>query len=649
MRVSELLRPPRSVLLLLLAVLFVPAVALGWLSWRLLEQDRALAAQRLQERLEHAADLAAGAADRYLQEIDLRLSTPPDEARAPETGIFIRTRDGVFEAYPASRLLWQPAMLEPADSDWRVWEAGEALEFRRLDYAGARTAYARLAASPDARIRAGALMRLARVLRKSERQREALAVYVELARLGPVPVAGTPADLVARHEQAALLYQMSSDRKAPPDEARAVATALLTDLDASHWRIDRPGYLFYRDAARGWLDSDAPPPAAFALSAAAESAWHRLGTLPADAAQGRFALRAENASFFAVWRRVGDAVHAFVAPSSGIPAQWHNPALQPAVIVQVDAAAGPTTSGARAAQGPVAIRRDTDTGLPWTLLITSADPAADLAGLMTQRRLLLTGLALMALLVASGTYVIARAVGRELAVARLESDFVAAVSHEFRTPLTSMRHLTELLASGDIRAEERRAQYYTMLARETERLHRLVESLLDFGRMEAGRREYQLETIDVMTLVRDVVDEFRQGMTSRGVAFTATTGSAPALVTVDATAIGRAIWNLLDNAVKYAPGSAAIQIDATVTGRDVEIRVRDAGPGIPDHEQAAIFQRFVRGTAARTAHVAGTGLGLAMVQHIVTAHGGRVSVESAPGQGSAFTIALPCSGHEAAV
>src|SRR6185369_10012775 len=124
--------------------------------------------------------------------------------------------------------------------------------------------------------------------------------------------------------------------------------------------------------------------------------------------------------------------------------------------------------------------------------------------------------ALLAALVIAGSYVIARAVSRELAVARLQSDFVSAVSHEFRTPLTSMRQLTEILNDGRITAEDRRRTYYEALARQTERLHRLVESLLDFGRMEAGTSPYRLEPLDACAFVRSVVEEFEAEAAGRG-------------------------------------------------------------------------------------------------------------------------------------
>jgi K+-sensing histidine kinase KdpD len=164
--------------------------------------------------------------------------------------------------------------------------------------------------------------------------------------------------------------------------------------------------------------------------------------------------------------------------------------------------------------------------------------------------------------VSTGSYFTARAFLRELAVARLQSDFVAAVSHEFRTPLASLRQLTENLLDGRVTTDERRATYYRAQARATGRLHRLVEGLLDFGRMEAGVLRYRLEPLEVGDLVHSTVEEFRQDHADRGhqVELTLADGLPP--VNGDREALTRALWNLLDNAAKYSPGEPTIWVEA---------------------------------------------------------------------------------------
>jgi signal transduction histidine kinase len=271
------------------------------------------------------------------------------------------------------------------------------------------------------------------------------------------------------------------------------------------------------------------------------------------------------------------------------------------------------------------------------------NPRSELVQLAGRRPLLLTGLAIIGMVVLVGSYFIARAVTRELEVARLQSDFVSAVSHEFRTPLASICQLSELLADGRVSSERRREEYYEGLRRESQRLHRLVEGLLDFGRMEAGAREYRFEFCDPATLVRQVVEEFEAEVAGRGYRIEISVNHHVPGVRADQEALSRALWNLLDNAVKYSPHCQTIWVEADGEGDEVEIRVRDQGLGIAESEQPQIFKKFIRGGSAQAAGAKGTGLGLTMVRHIVAAHGGQVRVESQPDVGSTFTILLPAA------
>jgi two-component system sensor histidine kinase SenX3 len=230
---------------------------------------------------------------------------------------------------------------------------------------------------------------------------------------------------------------------------------------------------------------------------------------------------------------------------------------------------------------------------------------------------------------------------RELAVARLQTEFVAAVSHEFRTPLTALRHVTDLLEESDDVPVERRRQFYQTLGRNTDRLQRLVESLLDFSRMESGRQPYDLRIIDVVALVEPVVADFQRDAAGAAVVVLRVAPDAPRRVRADPVSLSTAIWNLLDNAVKYSPAGAVVEVDVVPHSSGVAIMVRDRGIGIPDGEQRDVFERFVRGADAGVRGVPGTGLGLALVQHIVAAHGGSIALESVHGAGSTFTIALP--------
>jgi len=290
---------------------------------------------------------------------------------------------------------------------------------------------------------------------------------------------------------------------------------------------------------------------------------------------------------------------------------------------------------------PHVIRTSDMTGLPWTLRIGSANPIRDLAGAAARRRLFLGGFALTMLALAAATYFSLRAIGRELAVARLQSDFVAAVSHEFRTPLTAVRQFSEMLMKGRVPTEELRQQCYQLLDREGERLQKLVEDLLDFGRIEAGRYRYQFAPQDAGELVRGIVARFQEKVTPKGFRVELEAPPDPLSVSADGEALGRAIWNLLDNAVKYSPDSQTVWVELKGESDSLAIRIRDRGIGIPAGEHKEIFKKFVRGSNSQVPQIKGTGIGLAMVQHIVRAHRGRIRVESEPDLGSTFTVLLP--------
>jgi len=268
---SQWFRPPRHLLVLFLAVTVVPATALAWLSWRLLEQDRALESQRVQERLEHAADLIGTALER-------RLSKPTDQlftlAQPAEDALVVTFGPHEIEAHPSERLLYYPFVPPVQEPPGTVFEAGKAFEFQQQDYVGAITAFRALARSKDPLIRAGALVRLGRNLRKNSRHREALAVYEELSRLGPTPVGGDPAELIARQATCALLKDLNQ-----PSELQRAARSLYGDLQHGRWQLDRVSYQFHSQEVERWLaaqpGASADRQAALALAAAVESLWEQ--------------------------------------------------------------------------------------------------------------------------------------------------------------------------------------------------------------------------------------------------------------------------------------------------------------------------------------------------------------------------------------
>ena len=229
---------------------------------------------------------------------------------------------------------------------------------------------------------------------------------------------------------------------------------------------------------------------------------------------------------------------------------------------------------------------------------------------------------------------------REAKLSRLQLDFVSKVSHELRTPLTSIRMFVEMLQQEGHDPEETKI-CLDVLQKETLRLSDRIERLLDWGRMEAGRKVYELQPVDPHRLVEEAVRQFEAS--HLGLALHVKVDVAPELpeVAADVHAMTDALVNLLSNAVKYAGSDATIELRATLGSRGVRFSVVDDGPGIPTGEHNHIFQKFYRANDLLSREVEGSGLGLAIVRHVTQGHGGRVELVSEVDQGAAFTIVLP--------
>lgn len=229
---------------------------------------------------------------------------------------------------------------------------------------------------------------------------------------------------------------------------------------------------------------------------------------------------------------------------------------------------------------------------------------------------------------------------RERNLSELQADFVSKVSHELRTPLTSIRMFTEtlVLRRGDKVAEDR---CIDALNRESARLQRLIDRLLDWGRMESGRRVFTIGEHEVGAIVDEAIAAFEPTRERRNVELEVTIEPSLPKVPCDEAALTDALVNLLSNAYKYGGQPCRIQIVASRVDRAVGITVRDNGKGIAQNEHKRIFEKFYRIDDLLARQQEGSGLGLAIVQHVMRAHRGRVLVDSEPGRGSAFTLVLP--------
>ena len=225
---------------------------------------------------------------------------------------------------------------------------------------------------------------------------------------------------------------------------------------------------------------------------------------------------------------------------------------------------------------------------------------------------------------------------------RVRRDFVANVSHEFKTPLTAIQGFAETLLNGALDDKANRNRFVEIIREHAQRLARLTDDLLKLSRIEAGRLELEIRPIGVEALVNGCVESARLKAEAKGLQFHVQLQEDLPAVRGDGAQLGEVLQNLLDNAVQYTPAGGQIAVKARSDGQEVIFTVADTGIGIPESDLERIFERFYRVDAARSRESGGTGLGLSIARHIVEAHGGRIWVESAIGHGSRFHFSIPC-------
>ncbi len=224
---------------------------------------------------------------------------------------------------------------------------------------------------------------------------------------------------------------------------------------------------------------------------------------------------------------------------------------------------------------------------------------------------------------------------------RVRQDFVANVSHEFRTPLTAIMGFAETLLGGALDDPQNRRRFVEIILEHAARLARLTEDLLKLSRIEAGQLELEFKPVSITRLVESCVDTVRIKAESRNLAVDVQLPAALPDVRGDFSRLREVLQNLLDNATQYTPAGGRIEVSSLRTGQEVVTTVTDTGIGIPQAEQGRIFERFYRVDAARSREAGGTGLGLSIARHIVEAHGGRIWADSTVGEGSRFHFSVP--------
>jgi signal transduction histidine kinase len=250
--------------------------------------------------------------------------------------------------------------------------------------------------------------------------------------------------------------------------------------------------------------------------------------------------------------------------------------------------------------------------------------------------------AMTALILIGGIVMALRVASRAMKLSQMKADFVSNVSHELRTPLASIRVFGEFLKLGRVKEPDKIQEYGEYIETESRRLTQLINNILDFSKIESGQKTYHFEQTAIEGVIADTLKTFEVVLEQNGFTLSLEMPPLPLpQVVIDPDAIAQAFINLLDNAVKYSGGSKAIGVKLAEQGDAVTISVIDYGVGIASEEREKVFEKFYRVGNCLVHDVKGSGLGLSIVKHIVEAHHGRVTVESEPGRGSAFTVHLP--------
>ena len=248
------------------------------------------------------------------------------------------------------------------------------------------------------------------------------------------------------------------------------------------------------------------------------------------------------------------------------------------------------------------------------------------------------------IILACGLFFTLQTVNNELHLSKMKSYFISTVSHEFKSPLTSIRQMAEMLVRDRVPSAERQRKYYTSILKQSERLSHLIDNILDFSKMEEGHKMFHFEKADIIPVVRDMVESFQQHMADQGFHINLAIPEPLPDVVFDREAMEQVMHNLLDNACKYSGDSREIEVHLLSKGNKIIISVRDNGVGIRKEDHDKIFSRFYRAGEELTQTVKGSGIGLTIVKQIVEAHNGEITVESSPGKGSTFTVRLPLTG-----
>jgi signal transduction histidine kinase len=281
----------------------------------------------------------------------------------------------------------------------------------------------------------------------------------------------------------------------------------------------------------------------------------------------------------------------------------------------------------------------------WEMAVYLLNPAQVTQTVRAARLTLGLMIALLVLAIGVGSWLIVADLQRQLALARQKTDFVSNVSHELKTPLTSIRMFSELLAEGRVKEESKQRHYLHIITAEAARLTRLINNVLDFARLERGEKKYDFQKIDLTAIAGETVEAYRPHLEGNGFVLNYKTSELGAWVNGDRDALSQVLVNLISNAEKYCGDKKEVRVEVQQHGNEIEVKVLDRGVGVPRGCEEKIFEQFYRAHDSLASGIQGSGLGLTLVRQIARTHGGEVVYAPREGGGSCFSLKLPLAGN----
>jgi signal transduction histidine kinase len=694
----------KRIVFLFLFGIVLPCLLLGYLAFRGVQNDRALLEKnrvdehrRIAGQIAHAVDESFAAAELAFQEFlsEKNPDNPSDTIQQLENlktshpliqEVFAVQRYQSIKFVGAS-LLYQERDSEnlsgnslPSQSVRRFLQRGEQLEFQHQDYKRALGVYRQaFKATSMPKIQADLLNKIARVQKKSRQFKKAIETYQAIAdNHSQIQIMeGIPLGLVSRMEIGSLHVEME-------DQTNALEAYmdLYRDLLNGSWALEKESYAFFSDRIQEFITGiyaqessaehlqslrttfqelieeenikkgDTERLRLFQQNALAERELMSLWSEEViSEANNRLTVDIGTNGYLVCLLRNSppdDDIWGFLVDDHYLAERLLPGIMQDMIFHEgtdwiISGRDGKTVfASTDMPSGSLAVKSDFIGNFPdWTLEFYHADPRLLDTFLTSRRGVYFYMFILIAGILVFGLILTIRSLTREMELSRMKSDFVSTVSHEFKSPLTSIRQIAEMLHAGRVPSEERRRKYYDVLLEQSERLSLLTENVLSYAKMEEGKREFVFERVDLDTLLRSIVSTVQDRLVHEGFMLEIEIEKSLPLIMADASALTQAFNNLIDNAVKYSGDSKRVLVRVFYEEPNVVVQVIDFGLGIKREDRDKIFDRFYRGGDELTRMVKGSGLGLTLVKQIIQAHKGSVQVESEPEKGSIFTIKLP--------